>query len=99
MVGLPEEDAVEQIERRGFVADVEEDTETPAEPGTVLEQSPQSGERLPQGSVVTITVSRYEEPEPSPPPTPSETPEPSPTPSETPPSPTTTVLPPGQEDD
>ncbi len=99
VVGLQEEEAIDKIENRGFVANVEEDTETPAEPGTVLRQSPQSGERLPQGSVVTITVSNYEEPEPSPTPTPTETPEPSPTPSESPPSPTTTVLPPGQEDE
>jgi eukaryotic-like serine/threonine-protein kinase len=101
VVGLPEEEAIQRIEGRGFVANVEEDTETPAEPGTVLEQDPEAFSRQPQGTVVTITVSRYEEPEPSPTSTPTETPEPSPTPtpSESPPSPTTTVLPPSEDSD
>jgi eukaryotic-like serine/threonine-protein kinase len=97
VVGMQEDEAVALIERRGFVANVEDDTETPAEPGTVLEQDPEALTRQPQGSVVTITVSRFE-PEPSP--TPSESPSPTPTesPSE-PPSPTTTVLPPGEDEE
>jgi serine/threonine protein kinase len=103
VVGLPEEEAIQRIESRGFVANVEDDTEATAEPGTVLNQDPEALSRQPQGTVVTITVSRFEEPEPSPTPTTpteSQVPSPSPTPSESsPPSPTTTVLPPSEDGD
>jgi beta-lactam-binding protein with PASTA domain/tRNA A-37 threonylcarbamoyl transferase component Bud32 len=86
VVGMQEERARNRIERRGFSVSVEYDAETRAEPGTVLEQSPEAGSTLSEGAAVTITVSDYEEPEPSPTPTDEATPtkEPSPTPTEEP---------------
>jgi beta-lactam-binding protein with PASTA domain len=91
VVGRQEGPARRILEQRGFSVSVERDTETPAEPGTVLEQSPGAGETLGQGSTVTITVSDFvsESPEPTPTPTPTEEPptpteEPSPSETETP---------------
>jgi beta-lactam-binding protein with PASTA domain/predicted Ser/Thr protein kinase len=84
VVGMQEERARNRIERRGFSVSVEYDTETRAEPGIVLQQSPEAGSTLSEGAAVTITVSDYEEPEPSPSPTPTPSEEPSPTPSEEP---------------
>ncbi len=86
VVGMQQGRARQILEKAGFTVDVELDTETPAERGIVLEQSPEPGSTQDEGSTVTITVSDYEEPEP----TPSPTPEPTPTPE---PSPTPTVLP------
>ena len=84
VVGIQEERARNRIERRGFSVSVQYDSETRAEPGIVLEQSPEAGSTLSEGAAVTITVSDYEEPEPSPSPSPTPTEEPSPTPSEEP---------------
>jgi serine/threonine-protein kinase len=92
VVGRTEEAAERAIERRGFTVDVETDTETPAQPGIVLEQSPGAGETLDEGSTVTIVVSDYEEPTPTVEPTPTPTVEPTPTeepsPTESPTTPT-----------
>ena len=90
VVGLQEGAARNRLERAGFDVDVEEDAETPAEPGQVLSQDPSPGSRQPQGTTVTITVSRYEPPEeeePTPTEEPSETdlPIPSETPTTPPP--------------
>jgi beta-lactam-binding protein with PASTA domain len=86
VVGRPEGRATDILENAGFDVSVEEDAETPSEPGQVLEQDPGAGTEVARGSTVTITVSRYEEPEPTPTETPTETPSETPTetPSETP---------------
>jgi serine/threonine protein kinase len=84
VVGMQEERARDRIEKAGFSVSVAYDTETRAQPGTVLAQSPEAGETLSEGAAVTITVSDYEEPEPSPTPTPTPTEEPTPTPTEEP---------------
>jgi beta-lactam-binding protein with PASTA domain/predicted Ser/Thr protein kinase len=76
VVGMQEQRARQEVEEAGFRVDVEYDTETRAEPGIVLEQSPEAGSTPSEGSTVTITVSDYEEPEPSPSPTPTPTPTP-----------------------
>ncbi len=77
VVGMREREARSTLEGAGFEVSVEYDTDTPAEPGTVLRQSPAPGDEVSEGSTVVIVVSDYEEPEPSPTPTP--TPSPSPT--------------------
>ena len=77
VVGMQQDEAERTLERAGFNVQVVEDTSTPAEPGTVLKQSPEAYTTQSQGTTVVITVSNYTEPEPSPTPT-----EPSPTPSE-----------------
>ena len=84
VVGMQEQRARGVIERAGFSVSVEYDTETQAQPGTVLEQSPEAGATQAQGSTVTLTVSDFEEPEPTPEPTE----EPSPTEPTEEPSPT-----------
>jgi serine/threonine-protein kinase len=73
VIGLTEADAIAILEEAGFVVDVRYDTTTPAEPGTVLDQTPAAFEERPQGTTVVIFVSDYEEP------TPTETPTPTPT--------------------
>ena len=65
------------LERAGFDVDVVYDSETVAEKGQVLQQSPEAYTEQPQGTVVVITVSSYEEPSESPSPTPTETVSPS----------------------
>ena len=73
VVGSSEAQARSDLAQVGFDVQVVEIEDGSVSSGTVLAQSPQGGELLPRGSVVTITVST------SPPPPPSPTPEPSPT--------------------
>ena len=64
----------------GFDVQVVELQDGSVSAGTVLAQSPQFGEELPRGSVVTITVATAPPPPtPTPTPTPTFTPEPTPT--------------------
>ncbi|HEX4977864.1 MAG TPA: Stk1 family PASTA domain-containing Ser/Thr kinase [Nocardioides sp.] len=86
VVGLQESRARRVLERAGFVPEVTFDSETVAEKGTVLRQSPEAYTEQPQGTRVVITVSSYEEPEPTVEPTPTDEPtaEPSPSDSGTP---------------
>jgi beta-lactam-binding protein with PASTA domain len=96
VVGRPEGRATAILENADFTVEVEEDTETPSEPGQVLAQDPGAGSEVARGSSVTITVSRYEEPEPTPTETPTETPTgipPRPRPSRRPRHPPTTTRP------
>ncbi len=79
VVGKQEDAARQAIDDAGFTASVEYDSETRAEPGTVLDQTPDAGETLSQGAAVTIVVSDYEEPTPTPTPEPTPTAEPTPT--------------------
>jgi serine/threonine-protein kinase len=82
VVGMQQEEATRVLEKAGFAVDVTYDSETVAEKGQVLRQSPEAYTEQPQGTRVLITVSSYEEPSE----TPSETtapPSPSPSPSET----------------
>jgi serine/threonine-protein kinase len=83
VVGMREDRARRVLERAGFVPEVTYDSETVAEKGTVLRQSPEAYTEQSQGTRVVITVSSYEEPEPSPTPTPTPTPSESPTEEET----------------
>ncbi len=94
VVGLQEGEATQRLENAGFQVEVEEDADTPSEPGQVLRQTPEPFTRQPQGTTIVITVSRFEpQPEPSAEPSPTEEPEPSP-----PPSPTESpVVPPPEE--
>jgi len=90
VVGMQEGEARRAIEQAGFGVSVNYDSETRAERGIVLSQSPEAGSTPSSGSTVTLTVSSYEEPE-EPTPTPTPTLEPTPTPEPTPsPSPTPT---------
>jgi eukaryotic-like serine/threonine-protein kinase len=83
VVGTSEAQARSDLAQAGFDVQVVEIEDGSVSGGTVLAQSPQGGELLPRGSVVTITVST------SPPPPPTPTSEPTPTqepvPSEQPP--------------
>ena len=83
VVGMQEDEARRRLQQAGFRVRVEQDSETPAEAGQVLRQSPEAFTRQPQGTTVVITVSTFT-PEPSPTPEPTPTPEPSPSPSPTP---------------
>jgi serine/threonine-protein kinase len=82
VVGLSEAQARSDLAQAGFEVQVVEQLDGTVPGGTVLAQSPQAGESLERGSVVTITVSLA--PAPSPTPTPTPTPEPTPTPTPTP---------------
>ena len=82
VLGMTEEQATRALKRAGFSVNVTYDSETRAERGTVLEQSPEAFRELPAGTTVVITVSAYEEPTPTPSETVTETSEP-PTPSPT----------------
>ncbi len=76
VLGMSEDRATRALQNAGFTVSVTEDSETRAEKGTVLEQSPEAFSEQPAGTTVVITVSTYEEPEPpSESPTPTETPE------------------------
>ena len=79
VVGKTEEQARRLIEDAGFKVSKVTDATTKAEKGTVLQQSPSSGQTLDKGSTVTIVVSTYTAPTPTPTPTP------------TPPTPTPTL--------
>jgi serine/threonine-protein kinase len=83
VVGLDEGTARARLDRAGFQVDVVHDSTTPAKKGTVLRQSPEAFTTHPQGTVVVITVSTYEEPTPTEQPTPTESPSPSESPSPT----------------
>jgi eukaryotic-like serine/threonine-protein kinase len=61
VVGLSEEDAVEQLDRRGFDVEVEERPSNRKE-GRVFRQAPSAGEEAEEGSTVTIYVSGGPEP-------------------------------------
>jgi eukaryotic-like serine/threonine-protein kinase len=90
VVGLSEEAATRKLQAAGFDVESEFDETTPSDFGTVLSQDPDGLSDAPNGSTVTITVSRYKEPSATPTPTPSDTPSDTPsasptrTPSETP---------------
>ncbi|HSE09905.1 MAG TPA: Stk1 family PASTA domain-containing Ser/Thr kinase [Nocardioidaceae bacterium] len=84
VVGMQEAQARRAIEQAGFNVNVEYDSETRAERGIVLQQSPDAGSSQSEGSTVTITVSDYQEPEPEPTPTEEPTPTDEPTPTEEP---------------
>ena len=79
VVGKQEGEARSLIEDAGFKVSKVTDSTTKAEKGEVLQQSPNAGQTLDEGSTVTIVVSTYEEP---PPPTtsPSSSPSASPSP-------------------
>jgi serine/threonine-protein kinase len=93
VIGFPQGRATQILEDAGFTVSVTFDSETPAQRGTVLAQSPEAFTEQPSGSTVVITVSSFEpepEPEPSPSPSPSESPSETETTPTTPPaSPTT----------
>jgi serine/threonine-protein kinase len=56
VLGLQEEDAEAQLEREGFIVDVDErDSDEPA--GQVIAQSPGPGSKLKRGTTVKLTVS------------------------------------------
>nr|WP_227487128.1 Stk1 family PASTA domain-containing Ser/Thr kinase [Nocardioides malaquae] len=74
VVGMKQKEAIRVLSEAGFEADVVEDSNTTEPKGTVIRQSPQSGNEAANGATVTIVVSTYEEPEPDP--DPSETPGP-----------------------
>jgi serine/threonine-protein kinase len=84
VVGMSQDKATRVLKKAGFEVDVTYDSETVAERGQVLKQSPEAYTEQPQGTRILLTVSSYEEPSPTPTPTPSpsETVEPSPSPSE-----------------
>ncbi len=83
VVGMQQDKAIALLKKRGFNYDVVDDSQTPAQKGQVLKQSPEAYTKQPQGTTVVITVSSYEQPSPSPTPTPtpSDTATPTPTPS------------------
>ena len=78
VVGLKQREAEQKIEGAGFTPSVVESNDTTEPKGTVIQQSPDSGQTPPTGSTITIVVSTYveptEEPEPSESPSPTETP-------------------------
>ena len=79
VVGKTEDQARQLIEAAGFKVSKVTDSSTKAVKGTVLQQSPPSGQTLDKGSTITIVVSTYTEPTPTPTPTPTP-PTPTPTP-------------------
>jgi serine/threonine-protein kinase len=86
VVGLREGEARSRLQAAGYKVDAVFDSQTEAQRGTVLRQSPAALTPQPQGTTVVITVSSYEEPTPTPTPsvTPSETPSESPSVTESP---------------
>ncbi len=93
VVGETQEDATRILEEAGFEVDAVFDSQTEAEAGTVLKQTP-NGEQ-PKGTTVVITVSSYE-----PPPTEEPTEEPTDLPTDLPTDePTDGVGPPGNPGD
>jgi len=78
VVGMKEAKARATLKDAGFEVDVVQDSQTKADKGTVLKQSPAAFTTQPQGTTVVITVSTYEKPTETPTPTPSKTPSPSP---------------------
>jgi serine/threonine-protein kinase len=55
--GLVQQNAVERLEAEGFVANVERQPSTEVDKGKVIDQDPEAGSRVEEGSEVTITVS------------------------------------------
>ena len=94
--GESEAQARSDLAQIGFDVQVVELQDGSVSPGTVLAQSPQAGELLPRGSVVTITVATAPPAPPTPTPTPTPTPEPTFTPEPTPEPPAPTDVPPTQ---
>jgi beta-lactam-binding protein with PASTA domain/tRNA A-37 threonylcarbamoyl transferase component Bud32 len=65
VVNQDRESAEEELRANGFQIEVvEEDTDDPTKDNVVVAQDPTSGERVEQGSTVTITVGRFVEPSP-----------------------------------
>ncbi|MGZ4753181.1 MAG: Stk1 family PASTA domain-containing Ser/Thr kinase [Oryzihumus sp.] len=79
VVGMQQSRATAVLEKAGFKVDTAYDSSTPSQKGQVLKQSPEAYTTQPQGTVVVITVSSYEQPTQSPSPSPTPT-----TPSESP---------------
>ena len=75
VIGLDQEEAEKRVRDAGFNPVVREDNSSTEPKGTVVDQSPKGGQKVPQQTDVNLFVSTYEEPtaEPSP------TEEPSPT--------------------
>ena len=91
VTGTSEAQARSDLAQLGFDVQIVELEDGSVPAGTVLAQSPQAGELLPRGSIVTITVSTSPPvPTPTPTPTPTDIPTPTPTPTDAPP----TVVPP-----
>ncbi|HET6626246.1 MAG TPA: Stk1 family PASTA domain-containing Ser/Thr kinase [Nocardioidaceae bacterium] len=72
VLGMTEQRATKVLRKAGFEVSVTHDSETRAQKGTVLKQSPEAFSDQPAGTTVVITVSTYEEEEE---PTPTETPD------------------------
>ena len=94
VTGSSEAQARSDLAQAGFDVQVVEIDDPTVAGGTVLAQSPQGGELLARGSIVTITVSNAPPP---PTPTPEPTPEPTPTDVFTPPAETPAATPPPAE--
>lgn len=91
VTGTSEAQARSDLAQLGFDVQIVELEDGSVPAGTILAQSPQAGELLPRGSIVTITVSTSPPvPTPTPTPTPTDIPIPTPTPTDAPP----TVVPP-----
>ena len=65
VVGLMQSRATSKLENAGFNVNVDFDSETRAERGTVLSQTPEAFSTQPEGTTVTIVVSDYVEPTPT----------------------------------
>ncbi len=74
VTGISEAQARSDLAQAGFDVQIVEIDDPSVAGGTVLAQSPQGGELLARGSIVTITVSIAPPPEPTPVPTPEPTP-------------------------
>ena len=62
LTGLKREEAEQTLEDLGLQAEVSERADGQAEPGTVLEQSPTSGQTVDSGSTVRVVVAKKEGP-------------------------------------
>jgi serine/threonine protein kinase len=79
VVGRTQEEAVRLIQEAGFKPSVVLSNDPSQPAGTVISQSPTSGQTQPKGTIITIVVSNYT-PAPSPTPTPTDEPTDIPTP-------------------
>jgi serine/threonine-protein kinase len=57
VLGLPEQQAIDQLESLGFVVDTEDAPSTEVEEGRVSEQDPRAGTELARGETVSLTIS------------------------------------------
>jgi serine/threonine-protein kinase len=57
VVGLPREEAIERLERRGLKASIDGEFSSEVEAGIVISTFPGAGNEAPRGSVVNVTVS------------------------------------------